>query len=192
MNAEQRKVLQLVEAGRLSAEEAQRLLDLLAQAASAEADAAAGAESPGSLPAPPAAELRPAPWPKRRWWLLPALGFVLLIPGLFWLSLSSAQGWGLICGGGLIGLALGLAGLGLWMRNALWVAIEISDGPHLAFPLPLGFLKIGLKLAKRWIPEWKGVSMVELEMLDALRALKDVPMIVDVDEEDEHVRVYIG
>ncbi len=191
MNAEQRKVLQLVEAGQLSAEEALRLLDLLAQDASAEASAAAGAEPPGSLTEPPTAELRPAPWPKRNGWLLPALGLFFLILGLFWLSRTSAQGWGLICGGGAILLALGLAALGLWMRMALWVAIEISDGPHLAFPLPLGLLKIGLGLAKRWLPRWKDLSGAEVEMLDALRALKDAPMVVEVDDE-EHVRVYLG
>ncbi len=190
MNAEQRKVLQLVEAGQLSAEEALRLLDLLAQGASAEASAAAGAATPGSLTEPPRAELRPAPWPKRNGWLLPALGSFFLILGLFWLYRTSAQGWGLICGGGAILLALGLAGLGLWMHTALWVTIEIADGPHLAFPLPLGLLKIGLGLAKRWLPRGKELPRAEVEMLDALRALKDAPMVVEVDDGD--VQISIG
>lgn len=196
MNAEQRKVLQMVEAGQLTPQAAAHLLDLLAHAADGAERAAEAAEnvagragSHGS-PLDPLEEMpEPAPRLKRWWWLLPAGGCVLFIPGLFWLLRTSAQGWGLICGGGLMLIALALAGLGIWALHAIWAIVEITSLPfHLEFPLPLGLIRIGVAVARLWKPELKGAA----ELAGALRVLKGNPLRVAIDDEEEHVRIYIG
>lgn len=196
MNAEQRKVLQMVEAGQLTPQAAAHLLDLLAHAAdeagrAAEATekALAGATGNESPDDPQGETPELAPKLKRWWWLLPAGGCVLFIPGLFWLLRTSAQGWGLICGGGLMLIALALAGLGIWALHAIWAIIEITSLLfHLEFPLPLRLIRIGFAVARLWKPELKGAA----ELAGALRVLKGNPLRVAVDDEEEHVRIYIG
>lgn len=195
MNQEQRKVLQMVEAGQLTPQAAAHLLDLLARAAdeagrAAEATekASAGATGNGS-PDDPQGEMPEMASKLKRWWLLPAGGLVLFSLGFFWLYQTSAQGWGLICGGGLVLIALALAGLGIWASRAIWTIIEITSLPfHLEFPLPLGLIRIGLAVAGLWKPELKGAA----ELAEALRELKGNPLRVAVDDEEEHVRIYIG
>lgn len=196
MNQEQRKVLQMVEAGQLTPQAAAHLLDLLAdpadeagRAAEATEKASVGAGGDGSPNDPLEAMSGLAPKLKRWWWLLPAGGLVLFSLGFFWLYQTSAQGWGLVCGSGLVLIALALAGLGIWASQALWAIIEVTSLPfRLEFPLPLGLIRRGLAVAKLWKPELKGAA----ELMGALRELKGNPLRVAVDDEEEHVRIYIG
>ncbi|MFN3741641.1 MAG: hypothetical protein ACK4VW_03085 [Anaerolineales bacterium] len=196
MNREQRKVLQMVEAGQLTPQAAAYLLDLLAhatdeagRAAEATEKASAGAAGNGSPDDPQGEMPELAPKLKRWWWLLPAGGLVLFSLGFFWLSQTSAQGWGLMCGGGLVLIALALAGLGIWASHAIWTIIEITSLPlRLEFPLPLGLIRIGLAVAGLWKAELKGAA----ELTGALRELKGNPLRVAIDDEEEHVQIYIG
>jgi uncharacterized membrane protein len=193
MAEERVRILKMVEAGTISAEQAVELLAAL-ESEEPEGDAEVIASTP--LPATHSEEK----W--ARFWIYPLLvGGVVLIVGSLIVALvyatDAARGW-LVCGWLPLGLGLVIMLLAWWARRARWLHLRISEGGRrkvaLSFPLPLTLVAWGLSIAQSFVPQLKETGVDDL--LIALRdsATHDTPFFVDVqDEQDgERVQVYIG
>lgn len=134
---ERMKILEMIAAGQISAEEAARLLD----AASSAPTAAASAPAPAPAAKPAAASVTPA------------------------------------------------AGTTMKGRR-LRVKVEETDGTRVNVNLPLSLMEIGLKIGGRFVDELKDLD-AEMEML--IQAINnDVQgKIVEVDDDNSHVEIYI-
>jgi len=198
MDDEQRRILQMVQEGAITPDEAARLLDALVE----EALPAAGDGSPAPAPAPARAPddvIAPGPAPRfRRYWEVPfAVGLILL--GLAGVCVSSVSGVLLLCGLSSFVVAAIIALAGWWSRSAAWVHVRIreSDGDRLSFslPLPMGLAGWGLGLAQRYVDDDTRANLdVAAGLLDMFRAAdSNEPMTVEIDEEDgDHILVHIG
>jgi len=198
MDDEQRRILQMVQEGAITPDEAARLLDALVE----EALPAAGDGSPAPAPAPARAPddvIAPGPAPRfRRYWEVPfAVGLILL--GLAGVCVSSVSGVLLLCGWSAFVVAAIIALAGWWSRSAAWVHVRIreSDGDRLSFslPLPMGLAGWGLGLAQRYVDDDTRATLdVAAGLLDMFRAAdSNEPMTVEIDEEDgDHILVHIG
>jgi len=198
MDDEQRRILQMVQEGAITPDEAARLLDALVE----EALPAAGDGSPAPAPAPARAPddvIAPGPAPRfRRYWEVPfAVGLILL--GLAGVCVSSVSGVLLLCGWSAFVVAAIIALAGWWSRSAAWVHVRIreSDGDRLSFslPLPMGLAGWGLGLAQRYVDDDTRANLdVAAGLLDMFRAADSYePMTVEIDEEDgDHILVHIG
>ena len=186
MNEEQRRVLEMVQAGTISPEEADRLLAALEAAATA---------APQAVPQ----TATPAPMTYRRYWEIPfGVGLLLLGVSGVCISLVSATllvfcGWIAFVSAGAVAL------LGWWSRSARWVHVRIreQDGGRIAFslPLPFGVAAWGIGFARRFVDDETA------ENLELARSLLDMvkdtppgePLSVEIDDEDgDHVQVYLG
>jgi len=190
MDDEQRRILQMVQEGAITPDEAARLLDALAEEA-----VPVAVDSP---PAPAPARA-PSPAPRfRRYWEVPfAVGLILL--GLAGVCVSSVSGVLLLCGWSAFVVAAIIALAGLWSRSAAWVHVRIreSDGDRLSFslPLPMGLAGWGLGLAQRYVDDDTRANLdVAAGLLDMFRAAdSNEPMTVEIDEEDgDYILVHIG
>lgn len=183
--SEYMQILELIEAGEISAEEGARRLEALTEPAA---------------PPPPA----PAPRPALARWLWQAvlwIGVALMAGGglLLASSYTGESGTGRLIWAWLL-LILGVAGVMLswWIQRARWLYVRVrqADGPNItiAFPLPLGLVAWGLRIAQPFVPQLKeaGVDELLLAMQEELR--NDHPFVVEVDDEDdgEQVQVYFG
>lgn len=198
MDDEQRRILQMVQEGAITPDEAARLLDALAE----EALPVAGDGSPAPAPAPARAPddvIAPGPAPRfRRYWEVPfAVGLILL--GLAGVCVSSVSGVLLLCGWSAFVVAAIIALAGWWSRSAAWVHVRIreSDGDRLSFslPLPMGLAGWGLGLAQRYVDDDTRANLdVAAGLLDMFRAAdSNEPMTVEIDEEDgDYILVHIG
>ncbi len=198
MDDEQRRILQMVQEGAITPDEAARLLDALVE----EALPAAGDGSPAPAPAPARAPddvIAPGPAPRfRRYWEVPfAVGLILL--GLAGVCVSSVSDVLLLCGWSAFVVAAIIALAGWWSRSAAWVHVRIreSDGDRLSFslPLPMGLAGWGLGLAQRYVDDDTRANLdVAAGLLDMFRAAdSNEPMTVEIDEEDgDYILVHIG
>ncbi|RLC89848.1 MAG: hypothetical protein DRI77_15300 [Chloroflexi bacterium] len=178
---ERLRILELIEAGEISVEEGARRL---------------------KSPEPTASSEEPAPHPTLVRWLWQVtfwIGAALMAWG-GWLLASSYTGeitTGRLVWAWLI-LTLGVLGvmLGWWLQRARWLYVRVrqSDGPNItiAFPLPLGLVAWGLRIAQPFVPQLGEMKMDELllALRDELRAGR--PFVVEMDEGDKQVQVYFG
>ncbi|HEY72015.1 MAG TPA: hypothetical protein G4N99_01930 [Thermoflexia bacterium] len=183
---EQRQILELIESGGINVEEGVRRLEALAETAAAP-------------------KLPPAPRPALVRWLWQGMfwiGVALLAWGGWLLSssyTSEAATAGRLIWAWVV-FVLGVLGvmLGWWLQQARWLYVRVRqhDGPNitLAFPLPLGLVTWGLRIAQPFVPQLEnaGVDKLFLAMQDELR--DDHPFVVKVDdgENGEQVQVYFG
>lgn len=85
--------------------------------------------------------------------------------------------------------------LGWWSQRARWLHVRVQDknGSHVAisFPLPLRLAAWVLRIFGPLIPKLKELHLTDLPLI--LDSLCDVegPLTVEVDDHEEHVRVYI-
>lgn len=187
---ERLRILELIEAGEIGAEEGARRLEVLAETA----EASGGAD----IPATPA--VRPA-LVRVLWQIVFWSGVGLVIAGGLLVTAvytwEVATGW-LICGGLL--LALGVLGLllGWWLQRAHWFSLRVrqADGPNIsfAFPLPLGLVAWGLRIVRPFVPQLEeaGVDELILAMQEELRDGHSFAVEVDEGEDGEQVQVYFG
>ena len=202
----ERKILDMLDAGQISADDAARLLDAISSEPAAdeqsEEDAAPAAGDadevlPGTLDAVAAR------WRRYQWIPFAISVSVLLIASWGMWEVHRAAG-GRITFGWVVLLLVVLASLGAtvlsaWIVNAPWLHVRISgsDGKRLAIsmPIPLGLLDWGLRIAERFAGEdvspYLGASA---EMLHSMRQAGGArqPFDIRVDEGDERVQVYIG
>ena len=205
---ERRKILQMVEEGKISAQDASslmRALDTDGDQAEAEPEVIPPAASPGYARAE-APEFDQIKARARRFSLIPLWVGIFITLFSAWLIYSIQQNAGAnfwsYCM--ILPLMLGvlLIALGSGGRSSRWIYIDVDrrnagqdDGPRhitLGFPLPLGlagwfFGTFGHNL--QGLGPKKGQAIAD--MIEATKNSSE-PLLINVDGDDEHVQVYIG
>ncbi len=208
---ERRKILQMVEEGKISAEEAVALMAALAEgedaeeAAEAEAEVLAGAAGDGSAQSE-APEFERIKARVRRLALIPlwaGVGLTLLSAwAVYAIQRSAGTNFWFYCMFFPLMFGVLLIALGGGGRASRWVYVDVDrrdakdgDGPRhirLGFPAPLGLLAW---FFDRFGENMKGMSRGKVngivQMMQAARD-SDEPLMVHVDDDDVHVQVYIG
>jgi hypothetical protein len=185
--SEKMRILEMIEAGEISAEEGARQLEVLA--------------APTHPARPPeAAPIALPVWVRRIWQAVFWSGAALTAGGALLLTMFYAGEAGVgsaICGwplfvAGLLGLLLGT-----WLPNATWFSLRVREEGNqrisLALPLPLGPIAWIVRLVRPFVPQLQDIAVDEVIL--ALREVRGGrPFIVDVDEGKggERVHVYIG
>jgi len=207
---ERQKVLEMVAAGTISAEEALRLLDAL--------DSTSG-ETPGPEMADPTSNFSPSrfedvlpppppvnpPDPEeirrwKRWWIIPAgVGALTFVLGAWWMYAVWGGFW-VLCASVPLLLGLFLLILGVTSRKGLWLHLRVQQPPGetprriiISFPIPVRLTAWGLRLVSPFIPQARGMDLGGMLLTLADEAKGGTPLLVDVDEGDgERVQVFIG
>lgn len=202
-------ILQQLERGELSKEDAARLLSRL--------DAGEVAVPQASLvPAPieppvgePEAVDEPSTPPEKshlrsELWLIPfVLGLLLTLSAAVWMAqawMAAAYSWGFWLSFIPLGLGVGLMWLGWETRRARWLHLRVKQGPGkrprliaISLPLPAGLLRWGMARSGRLSDNEKVQNVAQFldEMNDAVA--KDGPMhiFVDDDKDGEKVEIWI-
>ncbi|MBN1963300.1 MAG: hypothetical protein JW910_01555 [Anaerolineae bacterium] len=199
MEKAQAKILNMVKEGNLSAEEANRLI---AEAEAREADVTSGAGEP-EFPA----ALEQARQLRRFW--QPTMITFLAVAGMNLRGIMRSReqrGIFSFVKGSFSWLFFLTAGLGAllahWSRNAPWIYINVEpkDGPtvRLAFPLPLGLIAKLTEFAASQetdpdeIASIRGAAEFLRAMQEQLSKPGSPPIYINVEDEDEHVEVFIG
>ncbi|HQV95961.1 MAG TPA: hypothetical protein PLF41_15985 [Anaerolineales bacterium] len=213
---ERKKILQMVEEGKISAEDAatlMRALDDDAEEAGAgmevvQSEAGSGWERDAwnESPRPAAPEFDQIKSRARRFALIPLWVGVLVTVFSAWVIYAIQQNAGtnfwfycmiLPMMFGVLLIALGSGG-----RSSRWIYVNVDrrnakdgDGPRhitLGFPLPLGLIGWFFSTFGQSIEGMsKGKGKMIAEMLEATKNSNE-PFMVNVDDDDEHVQVYIG
>ena len=202
---EQRRILKMVEDGKISADEAMTLIRALEQdAGEAQVDVIEAAPASGSekTEAPEFEEVKRR---ARKFAMIPlwiGVGITVLFAGLMFSAIQN-QGFGFwfYCLSfpflfGVLLMALSAGG-----RYARWLFVDVRQKPGetpgritFGFPVPLGFVS--------WVLRNFGHRIKGLDNADAAREMaaalnktisSDTPLIVNVDDDDgTKVRVFIG
>lgn len=199
MDAEQTKVLQLVQNGTITAAEAERLLRAMGDDPEPLPEAPATSEPAA---AGPGGRRRGMPsWWERTWLYVFALALTLGGVGLgFTILIAQGEtrpGW-LACTLPLLGFGGLLAGLTWWSREARWLHINVrepGEHVHLSLPVPLRPAAWALRLARPWVRQLRETAIDEalLGLADADIDGQDI-LVVEVDdaEEGEQVEIRLG
>jgi hypothetical protein len=208
---ERAQILKMLEDGKISPEDALKLMNALEGGDEAEV------LEPIELIAPPEPERggesraeMPDPDPEfdkkvrrfRSLWLFPlAAGLVILVLGAWWMYsalLNAGLGFWFLCAGLPFLLGVVLVTLAVISKTSRWIYVRVDQKPGerpqrivIAFPIPSPFLRWGLRNFGHAIPpEARAAS--DMAMQAVFEDLKE-PLYVDVHDEDgEHVQVYIG
>ena len=205
---ERRKILQMVEEGRISAEDAASLMRALDEDETnpeAEIEVIETGSSPGyeKSEAPEFDQIKSR---ARRFALIPLWAGVAITVLSAWIIYVIQQNAGtnfwFYCM--ILPLLLGvlLIGLGSGGRSTRWIYINVDrrdakpgDGPRnitLGFPLPLGLVGWFFGAFGRSLQGLgKGKGQAIAEMIEATKHSSE-PLMINVDDDDEHVQVYIG
>ncbi|MFZ5879804.1 MAG: SHOCT-like domain-containing protein [Chloroflexota bacterium] len=210
---ERRQILQMVEAGRISAEEALTLIRELeqdtpeAEPEAYETESGAGPGEGADFSSPSAApELEQTAAKARSLWQIPlwiGMGFTVLSAlGMYAVMRNAGTNFWFYCLTMPLFFGVAVMAFAGWSRTAHWLFVNVDrsrseDGPRrifLGFPLPLGLAAWFLRLFGRRI---EGLKDKELDgMVEAISMVQKVhePLIVNVDdsEDGERVQVYIG
>lgn len=196
---EQRQLLKMVEAGKISPEEALKLWNVIDEAEPAV----------NELPAESAPELTsPFASPQNKgWWVYPtAAGAVVMAMGAPLMALGlterTALFWAVFCGWIPFFVGLLILTLGVWSRNARWLHLRVTGASGrnknfaLSLPLPLTLAAWVLRFLRPHLPQFQDTSIDEaiLSLRDGLQDGDKQPIFIDVqDEQDgEHVTIFIG
>ncbi len=213
MSSEERtQILKMVENGKISAEEAMKLIKVLDES-SAEMEiietapaSSSGPEADSQSKKTPAPEFEKVASQARRLWQIPLwAGVGITIFSAYWLyMLVNASNFGFWFYCAWIPLLFGVLLLGLFAsgRTARWLYVKVqqpegSDGPRnltLGFPLPLGFAAWFLRHFGHYIEGMDRTVADEVIQLLSTGFSSKEPLIVNVDEGEhgERVQVYIG
>jgi hypothetical protein len=207
MSSEERKqILKMLEEGKISAEEAAKLMrtleedDAEAEVEVIEPRAGAGFERPD---APEFEEIKAR---ARRFALIPLWAGILVTVFSAWIIYSIQQSAGtnfwfycmiLPLMFGVLLIALGSGG-----RSSRWIYVNVDrrdwkpgDGPRritLGFPMPSGLIAWVFRTFGHNIQGMsKGKAEGIIQMMNAMDEA-DGPLMVNVDDDDAHVQVFIG
>ena len=209
---EQRQILKMVEDGKISADEAMKLIKVLEEASAedemevVEPEAGSGSafeaveDSEGtSMP-----EFEQVKQRARRFAMVPlGIGVVLTVLASYWLFLlvqNANYGFWFVFAWIPLLLGVLLVALSAGGMNARWLYVNVEQEPGewpqhitLGFPVPLGLLGWTLRNFGHYA---HGVDRERVDDVLTLLATADAhgPLIVNVDEGDhgERVQVYIG
>ncbi|MCC6299669.1 MAG: hypothetical protein IT314_10245 [Anaerolineales bacterium] len=205
---ERKKILQLLEEGKISVEDAaslMRALDDDAEDAEAEVEVIQPVAGSGfeRTEAPEFDQIKAR---ARRFALIPLWAGILVTVFSAWAIYAIQQNTGanfwFYCM--ILPLMLGvlLIALGSGRRSSRWIYVDVDrrnakpgDGPRhitLGFPAPLGLMGWFFNTFGQSIEGMgKGKGQAIAEMMEAARK-SDEPLMVNVDDDDAHVQVYIG
>lgn len=205
MDEERTKILKMLQAGQINAEQAAMLLTAARPAPGvADGDEATPAGEP--LPAGPAARTPgAADRLQERWatfWIYPLLvGSGVVILGSLVMVLTyaahAARFWRMCCGWLPLTVGAVIVLLAWWSRRAKWLHVRVreQDGRKVAIslPLPLTLVAWVLRIVQPFVPKLRDTGVDDL-----IIALRDSPpgqpLSVDVEdgEDGEQVQVYFG
>ncbi|MCC6501178.1 MAG: hypothetical protein IT313_13010 [Anaerolineales bacterium] len=210
MSAEERKkILQMVEEGKISAADAASLMRALDDDADESAEAEVEVIQPGAgshFEKTEAPEFDRIKARARRFALIPLWVGILVTVFSAWIIYAIQQNAGanfwFYCMIFPLMLGVLLIALGSGGRSARWIYVDVDrrnakpgDGPRhitLGFPAPLGFMGWFFSTFGQNIEGMgSGKGRAIAEMMEAART-SDEPLMVNVDDDDAHVQVYIG
>jgi hypothetical protein len=204
MGEAEERILEMLSAGTITAEEAEELLAALGSGDQGEPILGAVVEPPeiqDAKPHTPPPDLSRF----RRWWRIPlfiALGSAIVSGAglvLMYQSTEQIALLGFMCIWSIFIIALFGSVILLLTRRSTWfyISVDEKDGHSFAFgmPMPLGLVDWSVKVARPFVPDKQAAH---LETASAfVSVMKDdpdaAPIIIDVDDEDgDKVQVYIG
>ncbi len=196
MEPEHKEILRLVQEGKVTAEEAARLLDAMGgEQPAAEVLPADDAVTPES--APPAAD-RPRKVGSPYWIFLFLFGLGWTLAGAALTLWALGTGWMLLTVPFLL-VGLVILSLGAASRDASWLSIRITDAAGrrkvaLNFPLPLPVLAWGVQIARPFVPQLRDTAVDELILSLQESGVPGELLLVDVidDESGERVQVRVA
>jgi len=201
---EKKKILQMVESGRITAEEGIALIKALEEAAAEDEvqvfEPVAGSESASDMH-----EFEEVKARARRYASIPlGIGIVLTVLAGYWmfaLTQNANYGFWFFCAWFPLLFGILLVTLSAGGVNSRWLYVDVQQEPGewpqritLGFPIPFGLVSWGLRNFGHYARDINQMQMdAILEALDASKTLNE-PLIVNVDEGDggERVQVYIG
>jgi len=201
---EKKKILQMVEDGKITAEEAVALIKALEKAAAEDdvqvLEPEAGNQFSDSMP-----EFEEVKARARRYTSIPlGIGILFTVLAGYWmfaLTQNSNYGFWFFCAWfpllfGILLIALSAGGI-----NSRWLYVDVHQEPDewpqritLGFPIPFGLASWGLRNFGHYARDINKMQIDAIvEALDASKALHE-PLIVNVDEGDggERVQIFIG
>jgi hypothetical protein len=198
MSEERKRILGMVESGRISAEEAAALLDLVSEAAPGEA----GEAQTDTISCDGLQAEQSSAFPRQAYWLYPlAAGIVLVLLGGSVIAAARQPGrpglttW--LCGWSPMILGLGTVTIAAWARTAHWFHLRIvgrANNISISLPLPLRLTAWIVRAARPFVPQLRETSVDEV-ILSLQEGLKeDQPLTIEVedDEDGERVSIHIG
>ena len=206
---ERKKILQMVEEGKISAEEAASLMAALVddEEGSVEAEVEVFESGSGSnYERPETPEFEEIKARARRFALIPLwIGvFVTVLSAWAIYSIQQSAGTNFWFYCMIFPLMLGvlLLALGGGGRTSRWIYVDVNrkdakpgDGPRritLGFPIPFG---LTMWVMENFGHNINGMNRKQVDgIVEMMKATKDSnePLMVNVDDDDAHVQVYIG
>jgi hypothetical protein len=206
MGDAQRQILQMLQDGKVTADQAMELMQAL-ETAEAPGDAKGDSDEvlTGEV-------IRPTPPPNmdrfRRFWQIPFfIAFAALIISAVGLrslyqSTEGAITFGFVCVWSIFILMFVLTLLAFFSRQATWVHVRVNErgGKSIAIslPLPLGLASWGLSIARSFVnEEMRQTIDMAADFLDAARqnlnTVASDPLVINVDDDNgDRVQIYIG
>jgi len=210
--AERDQILKMVSEGKITPEEALKLMQALDESTDESA-----VESPVEViaPTPPPddqPQQKAQPDPEftdkvnkfRQLWLIPlTVGLILTVLGAWWMyseMLNSGFGFWFLCAWIPFLLGVAIVTIGAISKTSRWLYVNVEQKPDesprhivVAFPIPSPVLRWGIRNFGHNIPpEHRAEVDVAMKTIFEEDALKE-PLFVDVHDEDGgHVQVYIG
>jgi hypothetical protein len=202
---ERRKILQMVADGKITAEEAARLMQSLEESAGEEIEVIDGKGDSGSA-ATATEEFEQVRRRALRWAMIPlwigVLFTILSAWGMYSIQQNAGYNFWFFCLGMPFILGIVLIIMGAGGGNSRWLYVNVDriraqEWPRkitIAFPLPLGLVGWFLQNFGGHIDGLKKTSVDEVLQAIALTKSIKEPLIVNVedDEEGDRVQVYIG
>lgn len=199
MDPAQLKILQMLQDGVLSAEEAERLLQVLDGEARPNPTPSLGGDVRSTVPiAGPSPAGGPPLWWHRIWPYVVALGAILAGLSIF-LMVPIAQGlrhpaW-LALTVPLLLFGTLLATLAWWSRSAQWLHVRVRGADqsiHISLPLPLRMAGWLLRMARPWVPQLRDTAVDEVILALAREGGEGELLVVDVDDQDSGEKVHVS
>lgn len=210
---ERAQILKMLEDGKISPEDALKLMNALEAGEDAgeaeiveviappEPDAGSGSGAEGPQPEPdPEFDRKVKRF--RSLWLVPLwVGLTVLVLGAWWMysaMLNSGFGFWFMCAWLPFLIGVAVVALAVISKTSRWIYVRVDQKPGerpqkivFAFPIPSPLLRWGMRNFGHNIPpEARAAS--DLAMKAVFEDLKE-PLYVDVHDDDgEHVQVYIG
>jgi len=208
---EQKKILKMVEAGKVSAEEAMTLMKALEQAPVEDEVEVIDAEFPFDEDSGQGAERSAGPEFEevknraKKFAMIPlGVGVVFTVSAAYWmfaLVQKANYGFWFFCAWFPLLLGILLVAISAGGMNSRWVYVNVDqregERPQhitLGFPIPLGLIGWFMHTFGRFIRGMDRANVDEILNILSLTKHLDEPLIVNVDEGDEgeRVQVYIG
>jgi hypothetical protein len=210
---EREQILKMVADGKITAEEALKLMQALDEPPTEENEFVSIVPPPP--PPPPEEDYNPPPQPDpeftkkvnrfRRLWLIPlTAGILLTVLGAWWMytaMLDSGYGFWFLCAWFPFLLGVLFVTLGAISKTSRWIYVNVEQRPGerprrivFAFPIPSALLRWGIRNFGHNIPpEHRDKADIAMKAIFEEEGAFTEPLFVDVHDDDgEHVQVYIG